>query len=105
MNSENSARVGPLLDPDGPHDIPLPPRGWLQLRRVAAFLDDPVDDLLSALPDWSFNMFASSGSLLRVVASDSQGHRVEVTGADPNELHRKAADLAKMIEDQCKTRA
>jgi len=93
-----------LLDPDGPRDIPLPPRGSLfgSRRRIVAFLDDPIENLLSDLPEWNFRTIEISNEIYRVTATDSLGHSVEFAGADLNDLHRRAAEAAKSIEDRCK---
>ena len=92
-----------LLDPDGPHDIYVPPRGRFRLRRRPFLFFDERDEAAN-FPDWLFEINEISDSVYKVVATDSEGHRIEFSGTDVDDLHRRAVEAAKSIEAQCKNR-
>lgn len=71
---------------------------------MTAFLDEPVEALVSDLPDWNFETIEVSNSVYRVTVTDSFGRNVEFGGTDLNDLYKRAAEAAKLIEEQCKNR-
>jgi hypothetical protein len=69
-----------LLDPNGPHELLMPPCGGFRMRNPTLFLDEPMRNKTAGLSDW---MFEASGS---------------------DDVHAKAIRLAKAVEPECGSR-